>query len=270
MRRLAIVVSCYGVNFCFHEYGDSPVSSTDLAVTGLPNPQKEHAIIMARFARDCMTKMKQITQELRDELGEDTLKLTLRVGLHSGEVTAGVLRGDKSRFQLFGDTVNTASRMESNGMPGRIHCSQSTADAISSMGRGHWLSLREDKVVAKGKGEMQTYWVNVSSSEATSSGDRSSNGNLEPVADGFRPARRKSSLSLGVPAVASTSDEDSNDLKTAGSTSNSTDLDTKPDSSEELAIAPPEQAPSGFHRKLYPESLALDESTHGKDRLLFL
>lgn len=65
----------------------------------------------------------------------------------------------KARFQLFGDTVNTAARMESNGMPGRIHCSQATADLLVSAGKGDWITAREGVVHAKGKGEMQTYWI---------------------------------------------------------------------------------------------------------------
>jgi hypothetical protein len=52
--------------------------------------------------------------------------------------------------------------MESNGERGRIHVSQATADSLTASGKGHWLILREDKIVAKGKGEMTTYWVNVS------------------------------------------------------------------------------------------------------------
>ena len=88
-------------------------------------------------------------------LGEGTDDLTLRIGMHSGEVTAGVLRGEKGRFQLFGDTVNTASRMESNGVPGKIQVSQSTADELILRNRSTWLTAREEKVVAKGKGEMQ-------------------------------------------------------------------------------------------------------------------
>jgi class 3 adenylate cyclase len=67
-------------------------------------------------------------------------------------VTAGVLRGDKGRFQLFGDTVNTASRMESNGVMGKIHCSPSTAALLPD----RWITPRADKIVAKGKGEMQS------------------------------------------------------------------------------------------------------------------
>jgi class 3 adenylate cyclase len=79
--------------------------------------------------------------------------------LHSGSVTGGVLRGQKSRFQLFGDTMNTAARMESNGKPGRIHVSQQTADELIGKGKASWITQREDKIVAKGKGELQTYWV---------------------------------------------------------------------------------------------------------------
>jgi class 3 adenylate cyclase len=59
---------------------------------------------MARFARDVLYKMNDLTKRLEVELGPDTGDLSLRVGLHSGQVTAGVLRGDKSRFQLFGGT----------------------------------------------------------------------------------------------------------------------------------------------------------------------
>ena len=58
-----------------------------------------------------MIKMDTLTKELEISLGPDTGDLQLRIGLHSGSITAGVLRGEKARFQLFGDTMNMAARM---------------------------------------------------------------------------------------------------------------------------------------------------------------
>lgn len=125
-------------------------------MTGIPKPQENHAVIMCKFANDCLEKLPLVTRELSDGLGADTKNLAMRIGLHSGATTAGVLRGLKGRFQLFGDTVNTASRMESNGTKSRIHVSQSTADELIRCGKSSWLSAREDKVVAKGKCGLQT------------------------------------------------------------------------------------------------------------------
>eukprot|EP00934_Nitzschia_sp_Nitz4_P003941 Nitzschia sp. Nitz4//scaffold84_size84139//73565//74158//NITZ4_005211-RA/size84139-exonerate_protein2genome-gene-0.76-mRNA-1//-1//CDS//3329559072//3931//frame0 len=71
-----------------------------MAVTGLPNEQPDHAVRMAKFAMECQQKMEDITGELTVRLGEGTDSLALRTGLHSGEVTAGVLRGEKGRFQV--------------------------------------------------------------------------------------------------------------------------------------------------------------------------
>jgi len=130
-----------------------------VAIAGLPEPRQDHAVIMVRFAVKCMEKMQQLTRKLDETLGPETSDLSMRIGLHSGPVTAGVLRGERSRFQLFGDTVNTAARMESNGQPGRIHMSQDTANLLEDAGKGHWIEKRTDIVRAKGKGEMQTYWL---------------------------------------------------------------------------------------------------------------
>ena len=92
---------------------------------------------MARFSKECMYRMWSVTKNLERSLGPDTgdvsfffnnlvtyfydkkfshifvfpKKLTMRMGLHSGPVTGGVLRGEKARFQLFGDTVNTGKHL---------------------------------------------------------------------------------------------------------------------------------------------------------------
>lgn len=64
-----------------------------------------------------------------------------------------------ARCSYSGDTVNTASRMESNGEGGRIHMSEETANLLIDANKGYWVEKRADKVKAKGKGELQTYWV---------------------------------------------------------------------------------------------------------------
>jgi class 3 adenylate cyclase len=130
-----------------------------VAVCGLPTARKDHAVVMARYANTCLQGMTDLTRTLEVTLGPDTSDLAMRFGLHSGPVTAGVLRGEKSRFQLFGDTVNTAARIEGTGERNKIHCSEDTARLLVADGYRHWLRKRAQKVVAKGKGELQTYWV---------------------------------------------------------------------------------------------------------------
>ena len=130
-----------------------------VAVAGIPSPQPEHAVIMVRFAEECIEKMHQVTSKLAVTMGPDTAALAIRVGLHSGTVTGGVLRGQKARFQLFGDSMNTASRMEHHGMAGRIHVSEETAKALTAKKKAHWVIGREDKVNVKGKGLLDTFWV---------------------------------------------------------------------------------------------------------------
>jgi len=134
-----------------------------VAVVGLPDPCPDHAVVMVKFARDCRDKFNHLVRTLEVTLGPDTGDLQMRFGLNSGAVTAGVLRGEKGRFQLFGDTVNTAARMESNGVRNRIHVSQATANLLKAAGKEHWITARDDIIEAKGKGQMQTYWVEPSS-----------------------------------------------------------------------------------------------------------
>ena len=130
-----------------------------VAVAGCPDPMKNHAVVISRFALECMQTMDTLTKRLEVTLGPDTGDLAVRIGLHSGPVTAGVLRGERARFQLFGDTMNTAARMESTGERGRIQVSEETADLLVAAGKKHWLLQRADIVYAKGKGALKTFWL---------------------------------------------------------------------------------------------------------------
>jgi hypothetical protein len=144
-----------------------------------------------------MKKMKELVRELEVTLGPDTGDLANRFGLHSGPCTAGVLRGERARFQLFGDTVNTAARMESTGLRNKIHISQETADLLQEAGKGHWVQERTDVVVAKGKGALQTYWLNPDEVETAEAGSSSA-----ATATGDNKAKAKDETKTPVPAPA--------------------------------------------------------------------
>ena len=155
-------------------YKVETVGDCYVAVCGLPEARADHAPAMCRFAADILSRFRVLSKELEVKLGPGTGELGLRVGLHSGQVTAGVLRGERARFQLFGDTMNTASRIESAGLPGRVHCSMETAELLRQAGKEVWLEKRSGTINAKGIGCLETFWVNVKGPKDGSNTDASS------------------------------------------------------------------------------------------------
>lgn len=85
-----------------HIFKVETVGDCYVAACGVPNPNKEHAVDMARFAGDCLFAFGSLVSQMEGQLGLGTSELKIRVGLHSGPITGGVLRGERSRFQLFG------------------------------------------------------------------------------------------------------------------------------------------------------------------------
>lgn len=119
-----------------------------MAATGLPLPMDEHADVMAVMALRMMEALKAYN-------AKHDLALDLRIGLHSGKVVAGVIGKNKFIYDLWGDTVNIASRMESHGVPGSIQISESTHALLKDRFRAE----PRGAIEIKGKGRMNTWLV---------------------------------------------------------------------------------------------------------------
>jgi len=117
-----------------------------MAASGIPEARPDHAGAIMKMACD----MLETTSAISSELGLD---LNIRIGVNSGSVTAGVIGRKKFIYDLWGDTVNTAARMESQGIPGRIQVGPSTynllKDSFRFEGRG--------TIDVKGKGKLEVY-----------------------------------------------------------------------------------------------------------------
>jgi len=120
-----------------------------MAVAGVPIPDTDHALHTARFALNVMNYI----NSYRSKTGRD---LEIRIGLHCGHAIAGVIGESKFAYDLWGDAVNTASRMESHGIPGKIQVSEDFKKALNTT-FFHFEERGELEV--KGKGMMKTYFL---------------------------------------------------------------------------------------------------------------
>jgi len=101
-----------------------------MAVCGIPEPNPEHCIKVARFALDMMRVIEKYSIHDASQPLEPNKCLRLRIGIHTGAVVAGVIGKKKFSYDLWGDTVNIASRLESHGIAGEIHCSEEVYEIL--------------------------------------------------------------------------------------------------------------------------------------------
>jgi class 3 adenylate cyclase len=131
------------------EYGIEKIKTIGdayMAVAGLPEPRDDHAQAIARLA----LAMRKAVNEVSQAYGED---LRIRIGFHSGHVVAGVIGMHKFAYDVWGDTVNTASAMESRGIPNEIQVSQASFIRLSD----HFVFERRGTIELKGNQQMETY-----------------------------------------------------------------------------------------------------------------
>jgi adenylate cyclase len=118
-----------------------------MVVAGVPEPRADHA--------EAAVAMALAMQAHVETLSARRPELRLRIGIHTGPVVAGVIGENKFSYDLWGDSVNIASRMESHGLAGRIHVS----DIFARAAGGAWRFEPRERINVKGQGPMQTYFL---------------------------------------------------------------------------------------------------------------
>ena len=124
------------------------IGDSYMVVGGLPIARNDHAIAVAEMALELLEAIAIINREVGSERA-------IRIGINSGPVVAGVIGRKKFSYDLWGSTVNLAARLESGGMPGQIHVSQSSYEAL----KDHFEFTERGVIHAKGVGDITTYFL---------------------------------------------------------------------------------------------------------------
>lgn len=117
-----------------------------MVVGGVPAARPDHASAIA----DLALEMQQVLSDLAEKTGK---RLAMRIGIHSGHVVAGVIGTIKYSYDLWGDAVNMAARMEQHGLPNRIQVSEETYHLL----KDHYVFDARGQVIIKGKGKVEVY-----------------------------------------------------------------------------------------------------------------
>jgi len=115
---------------------------------GMPDPQPDHAVRVARMALDMLSETELFAREVNE-------RLELRIGIHSGPVVAGVIGTKKPFYDVWGDTVNTAARLETYGTNGKIQVTEETKRILE----GDFNFEERGTVSIKGKGDMELWYL---------------------------------------------------------------------------------------------------------------
>jgi class 3 adenylate cyclase len=119
-----------------------------MVASGVPSLREDHAQAMAGFALNMI-------RELEDMPARHGRQMIFRVGIHTGPLVAGVIGTSKYQYDLWGDTVNIASRMESHGEAGKVHISRATYELV----KDEFECVSRGKISVKGKGDMETWYL---------------------------------------------------------------------------------------------------------------
>ncbi len=133
------------------------VGDAYLAVAGLPVANPNHATDIIKAAmeiRDFIKERAKVKAHLPGAQGENSFQI--RIGIHSGSVVAGIVGVKKFAYDIWGDTVNTAARMEQHGHAGKINISQTTYELV----KGKFNFEYRGEIEAKNKGKLKMYFVN--------------------------------------------------------------------------------------------------------------
>ena len=154
IQELDEVFSCFDEIIKKHKMEKiKTIGDAYMAAAGLPMVNTTHAIDSVLCSLDFLRFMDSLQLQKRKE---NKLFFELRIGIHTGSVVAGVVGKDKFAYDIWGDTVNTASRMESSGIIGKVNISNQTYELVKEF----FECTYRGKILAKNKGEIDMYIVN--------------------------------------------------------------------------------------------------------------
>ncbi|MBI1306173.1 MAG: hypothetical protein GC181_06120 [Bacteroidetes bacterium] len=161
-EQLSPIALVNEIDYCFREFDQiiskyhiekiKTIGDAYMCASGLPVPYDRHVFEILDAALEIRDLMNRLAEE-RERQGK--LYFRMRIGIHCGPLVAGVVGSKKFVYDVWGDTVNTAARMEQNGEPGKINVSKTVYD----LARNHYEFEARGVVEAKNKGQLEMYFL---------------------------------------------------------------------------------------------------------------